>query len=137
MQHVLDKQQVCWHKACKNLVAKLRDMQLLTLVFVFVKQPAQIHEGLVCNVFIVYTHPLPLATQKVGSVYGTSTAAIYGIKALPVHKQLCLIATLSINQSIDMPYQGSNKVDQGEVTLQNTSCVACIVPQLHAASEHF
>ena len=53
-------------------------------MFVLVKQPAQIHEGLVGNVIVVNAHPFPLATQEVGCIDGTSTAAINCVKTFPV-----------------------------------------------------
>lgn len=119
-----------------NLMAKLHDVQLLTLVFVFVEQPAQIHESLVCNVFIVYAHPLPLAAQEVGGIYGTSTAAVYCIKALPVHEQCVQTPYQAPTTAKTCQIRALLKVGQRELTVQTTSGVACIVPQLRATSEH-
>ena len=53
-------------------------------MLVFVKQSAQVHEGLVGNVIIVDAHSFPLPSQEIGCIDGPRTAAVNCIKALPV-----------------------------------------------------
>lgn len=53
------------------------------MLILAVKQAAEVHKLLVGDVFIVDAHALPLTTEEVGGVDGTSTATIHCIKTLP------------------------------------------------------
>ncbi len=55
----------------------------LTLLILAVEQTAEVNKLLVGDVFVVDAHSLPLATEEVGGVDSTSTAAIHCVKALP------------------------------------------------------
>ena len=60
----------------------------LTLFIFAVKQPTEVNKLFVGNVLIVDAHTLPLTTEEVCGVDGTSTAAIHCIKTFPVAPQL-------------------------------------------------
>ncbi len=77
-------------------------MGRLTLLILAVKQAAEVNKLLVGDVFIVNAHSLPLTTEEVGGVDGTSTAAIHCIKTFPAAAQMMIFRVQGVGVRVNV-----------------------------------
>ncbi len=77
-------------------------MGRLTLLILAVKQAAEVNKLLAGDIFIVNAHSLPLTTEEVGGVDGTSTAAIHCIKTLPAAAQMMIFRVQGVGVRVNV-----------------------------------